>query len=44
MGFFTYVISMNKKINTPLLDKINSSADLRKVPESQLEAFVDEIR
>ena len=35
---------MNKKINTPLLDKINSSADLRKLPESQLEAFVDEIR
>ena len=35
---------MNKKIHTPLLDKINSPADLRKLPESQLEAFVDEIR
>jgi len=35
---------MSKEINTPLLDKIHSPADLRKLPESQLEQVVDEIR
>ena len=35
---------MNTKINTPLLDKIDSPTDLRKLPESQLDQVVDEIR
>ena len=35
---------MSKEINTPLLDKIHSPADLRKLPESQLEQVVDEVR
>tara|TARA_B100000953_G_scaffold294083_1_gene283387 strand:+ start:1398 stop:3290 length:1893 start_codon:yes stop_codon:yes gene_type:complete len=35
---------MSREINTPLLDKIQSPADLRKLPDSQLEQVVDEIR
>ena len=35
---------MSKEIYTPLLDKIHSPADLRKLPESQLEQVVDEVR
>ena len=31
-------------INTPLLDNINSPADLRKLPESDLEALASELR
>ncbi len=31
-------------INTPLLDQIDSPADLRKLPESQLEQVVEELR
>ena len=31
-------------INTPLLDNINSPADLRKLPESDLEALARELR
>ncbi len=43
MVFFC-VISMNRETNTPLLDKIQSPADLRRLPESQLGQVVDEIR
>ena len=35
---------MNKEINTPLLDNIDSPADLRKLPESKLDQVADEIR
>jgi len=35
---------MNNDINTPLLDQIDSPADLRKLPESQLEQLVEELR
>ena len=35
---------MNNKINTPLLDKINCPADLRKLPESRLLELVEELR
>ena len=35
---------MSNDINIPLLDQINCPADLRKLPESQLEALVDELR
>ena len=35
---------MNTEINTPLLDNIDSPADLRKLPESQLDQVADEIR
>lgn len=35
---------MNNDINTPLLDQIESPADLRKLPESQLEQLVEELR
>lgn len=35
---------MNNKINTPLLDQINCPADLRRLPESQLEQVVEELR
>jgi 1-deoxy-D-xylulose-5-phosphate synthase len=35
---------MNNEINTPLLDQINCPADLRKLPESQLEQLVEELR
>ena len=35
---------MNKEINTPLLDNIDSPADLRKLPESKLGQVADEIR
>lgn len=35
---------MNNNINTPLLDKIDCPADLRKLPESQLEQLVEELR
>tara|TARA_R110002096_G_scaffold17139_4_gene58989 strand:+ start:13882 stop:15777 length:1896 start_codon:yes stop_codon:yes gene_type:complete len=35
---------MNNDINTPLLDQISSPADLRKLPESQLESLVEELR
>ena len=44
MAFLAYTIFMNTEINTPLLDKIDSPADLRKLPESQLDQVVDEIR
>ena len=35
---------MSNEINTPLLDQINCPADLRKLPESQLEQLVEEVR
>lgn len=35
---------MTADISTPLLDQINFPADLRKLPESQLEEVVDELR
>ena len=35
---------MNKEINTPLLDNIDSPTDLRKLPESKLDQVADEIR
>jgi 1-deoxy-D-xylulose-5-phosphate synthase len=35
---------MNNDINTPLLDQINCPADLRQLPESQLEQLVEELR
>ncbi len=35
---------MNNDINTPLLDQIDCPADLRKLPESQLEQLVEELR
>ena len=35
---------MNRETNTPLLDKIQSPADLRALPESKLAQVVDEIR
>ncbi len=35
---------MNNDIKTPLLDHINCPADLRKLPESQLEQLVEELR
>lgn len=35
---------MIEELHTPLLDRINSPADLRKLPESQLEQVVDELR
>lgn len=35
---------MTNEINTPLLDQINCPADLRKLPESQLEQLVEEVR
>ncbi len=35
---------MSNDIYTPLLDQINCPADLRKLPESQLEEVVDELR
>lgn len=35
---------MNNEINTPLLDQINCPADLRRLPESQLEQLVEELR
>ncbi|MFT5396774.1 MAG: 1-deoxy-D-xylulose-5-phosphate synthase [Gammaproteobacteria bacterium] len=35
---------MNNDINTPLLDQIECPADLRKLPESQLEQLVEELR
>jgi 1-deoxy-D-xylulose-5-phosphate synthase len=44
MAFLVYTIFMNTEINTPLLDKIDSPADLRKLPESQLDQVADEIR
>ncbi len=44
MAFLAYTIFMNTEINTPLLDKIDSPADLRKLPESQLDQVADEIR
>ena len=44
MASLTYQIFMNKEINTPLLDNIDSPADLRKLPESKLDQVADEIR
>jgi len=44
MASLTYQIFMNKEINTPLLDNIDSPADLRKLPESKLGQVADEIR
>jgi 1-deoxy-D-xylulose-5-phosphate synthase len=44
MAFLAYTILMNTEINTPLLDKIDSPADLRKLSESQLDQVADEIR
>ena len=44
MAFLAYTIFMNTEINTPLLDNIDSPADLRKLPESQLDQVADEIR
>ena len=35
---------MNNEINTPLLDQIDCPADLRRLPESQLEQLVEELR
>lgn len=35
---------MNDDINTPLLDQIDCPADLRNLPESQLEQIVEELR
>ncbi len=35
---------MKNDINTPLLDQIDSPADLRKLPETQLEQLVEELR
>ncbi|GJM05739.1 MAG: 1-deoxy-D-xylulose-5-phosphate synthase [marine bacterium B5-7] len=35
---------MNNDINTPLLDQIDCPADLRNLPESQLEQLVEELR
>ncbi len=35
---------MTTELQTPLLDQINSPSDLRKLPESQLEQVVDELR
>jgi len=35
---------MNNDINIPLLDQIDCPADLRKLPESQLEQLVEELR
>jgi 1-deoxy-D-xylulose-5-phosphate synthase len=35
---------MKNDINIPLLDQINCPADLRKLPESQLESLVEELR
>jgi 1-deoxy-D-xylulose-5-phosphate synthase len=35
---------MSNEINTPLLDQINCPADLRRLPESQLEQLVEEVR
>jgi len=35
---------MIEELNTPLLDKIDSPADLRKLPESQLKNVVEELR
>lgn len=35
---------MIEELHTPLLDRINSPADLRMLPESQLEQVVDELR
>ncbi len=35
---------MITELHTPLLDQINSPSDLRKLPESQLEQVVDELR
>ncbi len=35
---------MNNDINTPLLDQIDCPSDLRKLPESQLEQLVEELR
>jgi 1-deoxy-D-xylulose-5-phosphate synthase len=35
---------MSNEINTPLLDQIDCPADLRKLPESQLEQLVEEVR
>jgi len=35
---------MNNEINTPLLDQVNCPADLRRLPESQLEQLVEELR
>lgn len=35
---------MNHDINTPILDQIDCPADLRKLPESQLEQLVEELR
>ncbi len=44
MASLAYPIFMNKEINTPLLDNIDSPADLRKLPESKLGQVADEIR
>ena len=44
MASLAYQIFMNKEINTPLLDNIDSPADLRKLPESKLDQVADEIR
>lgn len=35
---------MNNEINTPLLDQIDCPADVRRLPESQLEQLVEELR
>lgn len=44
MSVFFQCLSMNDDIKTPLLDQINCPADLRRLPESQLEQVVEELR